>query len=606
MAKPESIIKLVGSVCFLLIIAALILIQRNPATGYELSIYSATPLLVWVFLGLSIVCGIGIVVHQAFNPSDKSRNLWIIGLLLIIVSNLVIFSLPILRGYAFYGHGGDVNSHVGYVVDIVSSGRIPSYNIYPVTHIEIASISLISGIAPLDLNTSVSLLFYPLFIAFTYLLSTQLLPKHHRIIATLLGALLPFYYYTVVFPQGFSAIFIPLILFLFFKTSPEKSVASVVVFILLLFLFPFFHPSTCLVLMAAFIVIELARLLFNGWCKWKQGGLAVAGSSTHIRVEPSAICFIVLMMWIWQHYSFWQSNILHVARWFRGEMTTSMLTTQVSPMLAKLNLDWIGILELWWKLYGYIFIYLVLATVASAWIFRKTFSTPNRNLQNLFIIAVVFLFAGAVELQHLFRPMIGLSFGRFLDFILVLSPVLAAFCLYELSMKYGAQRDKFIKVGIMMLLIVVSINGTLKLHGSPYIYIPNNQVTCAELQGWQWLISQKNSEVKVLSFVGKRIPTMFLGKEEANRQARIWRNTQPDHFGYDQFDSLGESFTEDRYMLLSKWDRQLYVDGAWSVVGRFKQADYNKLESDKSVNRLYTTGEMEAWWVEGKAIPEEG
>ena len=55
------VVKTIAIISFLLIIPALILIKNNPATGYELSIYASTPVLVWIFLVGSIIGGIGII-----------------------------------------------------------------------------------------------------------------------------------------------------------------------------------------------------------------------------------------------------------------------------------------------------------------------------------------------------------------------------------------------------------------------------------------------------------------------------------------------------------------------------------------------------------------
>lgn len=354
MTRPESRVKIAASICFVLIILAVILIYRNPVTGYELSIYAIVPRLAWVFLGISIVCGIGIVVDQAFASDEQKPNLWVVGLILVVVSNMVILLLPLLKGFTFYGHGGDIASHMGLVKDIITAGNFPSNNIYPLTHIWVAATSLVTNISPMGLSTPLSLLFYPLLVAFTYSLSTQVLPKPAQRIATLISALVLFYFYTLIFPQGFSSVYVVLALFLFFKTTSERNIAYTILLILLLALFPVFHLSTSFVIIVIFVVVEVARLLFNRWHKRKMAESMPSSDSRGMRAEPSLICLVILMMWVWEHMTFWENNMLHVARWFRGEINVSMLTNQMVPMLSKLHLSLPEMLELGGRLYGYI------------------------------------------------------------------------------------------------------------------------------------------------------------------------------------------------------------------------------------------------------------
>ena len=74
-----------GITPFVLITLTLLIIKNSPAKGYELSIYTSTPFLAWIFLIVSATGGISIILHQAFI-GDKKSNWWIIGFLILILN----------------------------------------------------------------------------------------------------------------------------------------------------------------------------------------------------------------------------------------------------------------------------------------------------------------------------------------------------------------------------------------------------------------------------------------------------------------------------------------------------------------------------------------
>ena len=63
----DSRLKLLAALGFGLLATALVIIKINsPATGYELSIFSAFPWPAWGFLLETAFCGLFIIVDQAF------------------------------------------------------------------------------------------------------------------------------------------------------------------------------------------------------------------------------------------------------------------------------------------------------------------------------------------------------------------------------------------------------------------------------------------------------------------------------------------------------------------------------------------------------------
>ena len=140
----ESMTKLLAIVGFGLITIGIFLLYNSPAEGYELSIYSATPVLVWVFLLTSLSIGLLIIIQQAF--ASQRDNFWLIGFFLAALAIFVILIIPPLRGYLSFG-SGDSLVHIGIINDLMANAHLGEGNFYPITHILVAMISQIRGIS---------------------------------------------------------------------------------------------------------------------------------------------------------------------------------------------------------------------------------------------------------------------------------------------------------------------------------------------------------------------------------------------------------------------------------------------------------------------------
>lgn len=80
--------------------------------------------------------------------------------------------------------------------------------------------------------------------------------------------------------------------------------------------------------------------------------------------------------------------------------------------------------------------------------------------------------------------------------------------------------------------------------------------------------------IGMVDSAGRRIPSVIL---------------PPHHFRYDEFPTLGTSYTEGSYMLLAKIDRDLYTY-VWPEVAEFRwlPSDFERLEIDYSLDKVYS------------------
>ncbi len=144
--KLSSIILLSSISTFLLMSYAFF--NLKPSGGYEISIYSSTPLVFWIAIILGLLNGIFILTLAFF---EKIGKVWIIGLFEIIFFNVIAISLYALRGYVLYLGRGDTASYVGMALDVNKYGNFTD-NFYPITSIYISQIGQIANISIYDIS----------------------------------------------------------------------------------------------------------------------------------------------------------------------------------------------------------------------------------------------------------------------------------------------------------------------------------------------------------------------------------------------------------------------------------------------------------------------
>jgi len=613
MKISESIaMKASATLLFLCIAAALILIWNSPSQGYELSIYGALPPAVWGLLATAIVGGSVITVYQTRQDEEQRSQWWGVGLLLVLLGNLTVVLLPAIRGYAF-SDSGDHLSHVGWVIDILQTGSFAD-NVYPVTHTLIAAVCLILNMAPVDVVNFAGPFFYLIFVASTYLLSREILPWRAAVLATVASTVLFCYYYIEVFPMGFAFILFPLILFLYFRSLRQSSAAVIILLICLIGLMAVFHPLASFILTLGLLVMELVKLLLSKPCITRRVlGKFSQPWAQRASLNLPVISLAIVMLWIWNRTGFWRTGIFSMYHLFRGELLGQNMLVRASEAFVALQLGFIGRLEVFVKLYGHIFIFLVLTLVGLIMLIRNKPSLSPREKGNITVYYCLFYLLAAIQFVDYIRPLTILTTGRVLWLVVALLPPLVGLVLYQVgvirrqsgrSTRNLPSRWSWRQVPYMAtvasILIFCSLLGVFAIYPSPFIYQPNPQVTGMEFAGHRWLLEHGNPDMEYFSITqslhrsqhalyGTLTPRLFQRQEHYD-----------DHFNYTEYEQYGESSAADRYLLLSKCDRLVYTE-LWPAA-RFTGEDFARLEEDPSVSELYTGGEMSVYYVSATAV----
>lgn len=587
-----SKLKIVAIVCFAFIATSDFIAYTNPAKGYELSIYESTPFIVWLFLILSIIGGVTIIIHQVYTKEYKSSNFWLIGLLILILSRMSLLYVPFIRGY--YTWRGDNMSHIGFVKDVLFSGHVASDNFYPITHILLTEIISVSGV-PIELIVNHSTALFSIFyVIFIYLLATVVLPKRDAQLLSVaaIGGVIFNDYEVFLRPNAWSFLMLPLVLFLYFKHSIEYRMP----FIILLILYPFFHPFTSVALVASFIVIGLSQMALGTIYHLKHK------KREQLPIVPILIISCILLPWLLS-FQYFELNI----RLLFERLTTGYSPSMVDSMgsrLDKIHVHGFDFVKLFIKWYGDDFIFIVFSLIAGIIIIKRLlfnrFSNPD-YITNLVSLFGIFLMAGFLYLAYLFGTIPGLDViagERFQRFLVLFTPVLTGFMIYEISKK--AHSTRLISVGIVCIIVLASVISIGSLYHSPYILRPSAGVTQMDMQGMDWFVNYKSIDTGCTHIMSPpyRFADAILGYSKERERSDIERYSLkiPDHFGYTNHSALGESYTTDKYAAITQLDRVVYVT-VWRVVGRFNESDFSRLEVDPTVDKLYENGETEVFYI---------
>jgi hypothetical protein len=548
----NRVIKIIAIICFILIMLSLILIGNTEYTGYEASIYTAIPLLSWVFLIVGIVSGISIVVHQIYAREHERSNLWKIGLLLILLSFTVIISLNILRGYAMWGRG-DAPTHLGVILNIISSGHIEGQNFYPAMTIHLAQFSFVCDIAPIVIYNYVPIFFALLYILFMYLLAKSVLPLKGQVILAIIAAtasitFLHSHHTTLqLCPNHLANLFLPLAFFLLIKSSTINTTGLKMqfslLFIIMTFLLPVFHPVPANALLLMLLTIVLTAKILGV----KSKNLSkVDESCPKLKVTALLILFVWGFTWISSFY-LWEDMIRNL------------------HTLAS-------------SLYGPIGIFILI--------------TAALYISNLI--------AGPL---------------RIFEYAIMLSAIFVGFTLYHIIQKaqHSSNHSRYLLKPklyvslVLLILILVSISGVLRFYPSSYVLVPNSYITQTEIEGMEWCFDNKDNNIGITSLcipVQRFVDFLVPPEREPFRYTPIKSSEvrPPWHFGYAENTTLGESYTGDNYMVLSEMDRTIYKEVFPKMAElRFCSSDFEKLEHDPSVDKLYNNGGLDVWYIHSSA-----
>jgi hypothetical protein len=595
-SKATALVKSISAFCFILLAIGVFAAWNSPAINYESSIYVSTPLIFWFTSAISITSGVVMIIVQVSNRHTRNSNAFIlVPSLLIFLAFTAILGLFIIRGYGFWV-AGDPLTHLGEIQNVIRDGQVNVDSIYPATHIYLAEFSEICEIPLLTLAKLVPLFFGLLSVPFTYCLAKAILPAKGQFILT---AVLSMTFITSWFlnltPNALANLMFPLVLFLMVKSLAAKEAGWNVLLIMLIILYPTFHPIPTLVLLLILVSMFVSNL-FN---RRRSRIFPDYGSVFKFSSRNSVFLLVWSVTWISSH-TVWRYEISRMY-----DLLIEGGQSKLGDLLGQINHASsynYSVSEMFVKTYGGLSI-LIIVTIISGlalWKNRQHYSiykylflfiTPLA----LIIVAMILLFVGNLD----FSPL------RLLVYIVILAMLFCGFAMFEMVRKKKPLAVSF----VIVITLFLFVTGILQLYPSKYILSSNYQITYSDIKGMDWFLRKKdeNKAQTTFSITIFRYADLLLTSDEKNGRLDVRRYLAmpeeliiPWHFGYDKGNELGRSFSRDLYLVLHEQDRATYRDIFPEMAEiRLLTEDFDQLENDKSVDRLYTSGSLESYYIRG-------
>jgi hypothetical protein len=554
-----------------------VLVYTTELKGYEISLYTSIPETYWIFFLLPFI--IGITYSIAWIRAEKHQTLpFLYAILLILISGLIFASLPILKGYTFWG-SGDPATHFATIDYILNTGYFMGQLIYPVSHVLVSGVTIVTRSEGSYVFLRSGLFFIIPALSGFYLMSREILrdKTQIRLFITMIGVLLyglGIYYY----PINFAYILGPIFIFLLFKASQSSSAHQKrymgLLIVLCLFFIPL-HPHV----VAAFIIIMSTFVVFH----------YVYQNPEYAKFKFMAILTILLTvifyMWYSQFYLF-QLTLTNIAEIFSNSMRPSDLDLLLQTV-ATANAYGINPIEIFIKTYFNSVIILVFTCFSVYFIYRDwKKGIKNYSLLALFPSIIIFIILTIILYTGEFN---GYGPERFLGFALILCLFPTVYALHQIFVHRSKNNfANLFKVFLLFLLILsMGIMNLASFYPSPFVFKWNDQFTQSDRIGIDWL-------------KGHAIPidvnsiTLSLVLERNGIATHI----PPYHFNYNSTPYLGSSFNKRQYLIINPLDRSLYVDVFSNLAKeRWSTGEFLRLDHDPSLSKVYCTGETDIWLI---------
>jgi hypothetical protein len=399
-------------------------------------------------------------------------------------------------------------------------------------------------------------------------------------------------YLIYVSPNILADLFLPLALFVAVQVvrHPAKRSQYLIILFVFIALLVFFHPmvaTSFLILLVSLIIVQRYSKETREKGSFERATLTVAA--------PLVLLFL-LVTWVTGFYV-WRETVTNIATLVTEGSPTrlDLLSNQIingasfgyDPRLVFL------------RTYTGQIIYSIISIMAIFVIFRRSKRKHNSKNEHLLY---PFLLWGVIACTLMgllfFVNLSAFSPLRLIYYVILVLFLLVGYVSYEWIdstrvMTSSVARRAFIPALIGALICVAIFSGILAVYPSPYLLRSNDQVTKANLEGWEWLIPHTSSNVVYTLTMPGNYASLYT-------VASFYQNTLPYHFGYSNYTYVGETLPLNSYVLLDQKDKVFYSElYTKAAPDRFLPEDFTRLGSDISVSKIYSSNGFECWYVNG-------
>ncbi len=587
LGRESSVKLLLGLGIALLSYAGVVVAVTPPASGYEVSLYGAYPTAFWISIVLTIFIGQLLVLEDAIGSGRVGY--WKHGYVLLVAASGILLFLPMTR-YQYVMGRADTLTFAGSIDYITLNHALQPDNYYPMLHLLTASLSYMTGIEPITLMQAIPPVFSLAFLLGTYCLVQYLFPNRREFLVVLPFASLLFvgFEHLHFTPYNMSFLLVPLVVLYCLKSQERNALWPTVAMLALVVAIVFYHPLTGLLIVAIFAIAQ-------GLSAFPQPIQFVSGRKPIPSVTISLLVLTVLFSW----YSRFDTVVLSAASVVIGRGPSefehvSTVADRVSPRLVDILQTGIGT-------YGFEAIIGSVTLLFLSFLGYRHYrrGTPVDTyvawLAGIFVVTFV-LGAAAFFVDVIFEPI------RFTRFGLLAGGILIGVGFLSLHRSLLDQRSKrVLRISMYSFLLILVFLSVFLLFPSPFTDTANLQVTDRELDGMEWVVDNENETMPTQDngiLQHRHIDYLSQGTEET-WELRERDTAPPDHFGYDNNATAGESYDEETALIVTELARvenpSLYPN--YPEHWRHTPADYQQLQADPTVDHVYTNGEFDTYVV---------
>ena len=574
--------------------AAAVIAQNSPATSFELSIYTGTPITVWVGCLLAFI----VATTCAYACRDRLR---VLAVALGSGTLLLIASLPLVRDYRYIG-GGDALTHLGWTRAIYWGQMAPQRLLYPAIHTITVELKLVVG-GTLERNLMLVVVVITLaFIVGVPLVVRQLIDSPWAAVTGAVSAwlLLPINNiasYLMPFPTTQAILFTPiavLAIVLFLRRHPGANSLGFgvtpygVVLILLTCGLLLIHPQqtvNVLVMMSVICTIQFV-------IRWFELG-KVARHHRPLYTQTAALA-AVFVAWGLSH-----SRVQAALRGMGEELLagggpgSTATIAQRSQSIIALGSSPVTIFL---KLFGVSLLYIGLSgLVVLAILYYRSFDEDGESIVTYLALACIPL-TGLMFVYYVSTP--KMSF-RQLAFLMVLATIMGAVALTRVidrfNRRYPSRGVSTVAATVMAALLLISL---LTVFPSPFIYKATGHISDQRYEGYATALNYQAP--------GENITGIRAGPLRYQQGIKgVTNPTPPKLKAYSQSipqknfngGNLTEGYNNTTYAIVTNADRQRELKLYHGF--RYHRKGFQQIQNEQGVDRVMTNGALRLYVVHG-------
>lgn len=574
---------------FFALTGAVFVAHNSPASGYEVSLYTATPTTVWILFGLAFIISLILALRTSVT--------WLRRLSLGLGGGtaMAFVGMPVLRGYRFIS-GGDALTHLGWARGIRAGGIHPTELRYPGFH---TSSILFSRTMDVELTHAMMLVIVALFGLFFLFVAMSTSLVFESAYSSTLGAfsaflLLPITTLSTHIPphaMSQAILFSSVLIYLFLKyVRSERPLLSISgiggLFAITSISLVLYHPQLAAHLLVVFVGVCGVQFLYRRL------------DPTHLIANhrpvygQTALLTAAFVVWAVNHElirDVARFHLISTIEYVLGgrESAGGSVDTQAASLVE------IGgsLMEIVLKLLGPALFFCALAVFLVVWTLHDDgLRQRTHGVIHYFVIALVGL-VGLFAIYYFGST--GDMYFRVFGFSMLLVAIMGAVALAHgidvLSTDRSSDGVHLLLVLGFGVLLVVSL-GTV--FPSPFIYDNSPHVTDQSMSGHEIAFEHGEDDVR---FVGIRSgPNRHADAlNQEHDRTRIHEGIS----GEEIEEGIASQYSEDRYLVVDQLDRDRELIAYRQL--RYTEAQIDSIESQSGVNRVQSSGELEVYYVPG-------